>query len=108
MDRNSIYYKQVQLLIQVLPFVSKQKCFALKGGTAINLFVRDFPRLSVDIDLAIAMVVAGTTGIISTLVEGNVVDNLDTIAAEMILLALGMSADQAQQIAARPLISFDE
>tara|TARA_Y100000994_G_C15692779_1_gene442201 strand:- start:261 stop:1175 length:915 start_codon:yes stop_codon:yes gene_type:complete len=51
MDRSSIYYKQVQLLMQVLPFVAKQECFALKGGTAINLFVRDFPRLSVDIDL---------------------------------------------------------
>ncbi|MDU0355565.1 nucleotidyl transferase AbiEii/AbiGii toxin family protein [Paraglaciecola aquimarina] len=51
MDRNSIYYKQVQLLMQVLPFVAKQEYFALKGGTAINLFVRDFPRLSVDIDL---------------------------------------------------------
>jgi len=51
MDRSSIYYKQVQLLMQVLPFVAKQTCFALKGGTAINLFVREFPRLSVDIDL---------------------------------------------------------
>lgn len=51
MDRNSIYYKQVQLLMQVLPFVAKQSCFALKGGTAINLFVRELPRLSVDIDL---------------------------------------------------------
>lgn len=51
MDRNSSYYKQVQLLMQVLPFVAKQECFALKGGTAINLFVRDLPRLSVDIDL---------------------------------------------------------
>lgn len=51
MDRSSIYYKQVQLLMQVLPFVAKQECFALKGGTAINLFVREFPRLSVDIDL---------------------------------------------------------
>ncbi|WP_067866182.1 nucleotidyl transferase AbiEii/AbiGii toxin family protein [Neptuniibacter marinus] len=51
MDRNSIYYKQVQLLMQVLPFVAKKECFALKGGTAINLFVREFPRLSVDIDL---------------------------------------------------------
>jgi len=51
MNRNSIYYKQVQLLMQVLPFVAKQRCFALKGGTAINLFVREFPRLSVDIDL---------------------------------------------------------
>jgi len=37
--------------MQVLPFIAKQECFALKGGTAINLFVREFPRLSVDIDL---------------------------------------------------------
>lgn len=52
MDRNSIYYKQVSLLIQALPYVAEENCFALKGGTAINLFVRNFPRLSVDIDLA--------------------------------------------------------
>lgn len=51
MDTNNIYYKQVQLLMSVLPTVAKQTCFALKGGTAINLFVRDLPRLSVDIDL---------------------------------------------------------
>lgn len=51
MDRNSKYYKQVQLLLRVLPLVAEEDCFALKGGTAINLFVRDFPRLSVDIDL---------------------------------------------------------
>ena len=51
MDRNNLYYKQVQLLVQVLPFVAKEACFALKGGTAINLFLRDLPRLSVDIDL---------------------------------------------------------
>jgi predicted nucleotidyltransferase component of viral defense system len=42
---------QVKLLLLVLPEVAKEACFALKGGTAINLFVRDFPRLSVDIDL---------------------------------------------------------
>ncbi|MFT7880799.1 MAG: nucleotidyl transferase AbiEii/AbiGii toxin family protein [Sulfurimonas sp.] len=51
LDRGSIYYKQVQLLLEVLPYVSKEECFALKGGTAINMFVRDMPRLSVDIDL---------------------------------------------------------
>lgn len=51
MERNSKYYKQVQLLLRVLPLVAEEDCFALKGGTAINLFVRDFPRLSVDIDL---------------------------------------------------------
>lgn len=51
MDTKNIYYKQVQLLMGVLPTVAKQPCFALKGDTAINLFVRDLPRLSVDIDL---------------------------------------------------------
>jgi predicted nucleotidyltransferase component of viral defense system len=45
------YIKQVALLIQCLPEIQKQSCFAIKGGTAINLFVRDMPRLSVDIDL---------------------------------------------------------
>ncbi len=45
------YERQVQLLIRVLPHAAAEPCFALKGGTAINLFVRDLPRLSVDIDL---------------------------------------------------------
>lgn len=45
------YRKQVALLIRSVPFVAAEKEFALKGGTAINLFVRDMPRLSVDIDL---------------------------------------------------------
>ncbi len=45
------YRRQVSLLIRVIPFVAEEECFALKGGTAINLFVRDMPRLSVDIDL---------------------------------------------------------
>ncbi len=50
-DANNIYRKQVQLLVRVLPLVDTEKCFALKGGTAINLFYRALPRLSVDIDL---------------------------------------------------------
>jgi predicted nucleotidyltransferase component of viral defense system len=45
------YRKQVALLIRTTPFIATEKEFALKGGTAINLFVRDMPRLSVDIDL---------------------------------------------------------
>lgn len=47
----SPYFGQVKLLLQVLPHVVLEKCFVLKGGTAINLFLRDMPRLSVDIDL---------------------------------------------------------
>lgn len=45
------YRRQVALLLRVLPLVAEEPDFALKGGTAINLFVRDMPRLSVDIDL---------------------------------------------------------
>jgi hypothetical protein len=48
---NNVYRKQVGLLLNVLPEVAKETCFALHGGTAINLFVRNMPRLSVDIDL---------------------------------------------------------
>jgi hypothetical protein len=45
------YRAQVELLIRCLPAVASEPDFALKGGTAINLFLRDMPRLSVDIDL---------------------------------------------------------
>lgn len=48
---NEAYKKQVSLLLSVLPEVAKEPCFAMHGGTAINLFVREMPRLSVDIDL---------------------------------------------------------
>ena len=48
---NQKYKNQVRLLLRVLPYVAEEKCFALHGGTAINLFVRNMPRLSVDIDL---------------------------------------------------------
>jgi predicted nucleotidyltransferase component of viral defense system len=42
---------QVDLLLRALPHIAKEDSLALKGGTAINLFVRNMPRLSVDIDL---------------------------------------------------------
>ncbi len=51
MAYRDVYERQVALLIRVIPHVANETVFALKGGTAINLFVRDMPRLSVDIDL---------------------------------------------------------
>jgi predicted nucleotidyltransferase component of viral defense system len=51
MAYSDLYRKQVELLVRTLPYVAGEDCFALKGGTAINLFIRDMPRLSVDIDL---------------------------------------------------------
>lgn len=48
---NDIYRRQVALLIRVMPLVYKIKDFAVHGGTAINLFHRNLPRYSVDIDV---------------------------------------------------------
>jgi predicted nucleotidyltransferase component of viral defense system len=48
---NNHYHKQVALLISVIPEIALDHRFALHGGTAINLFHRDMPRLSVDVDL---------------------------------------------------------
>jgi len=49
--KDSQYFKQAELMLRAIPHVAAESGFALKGGTAINLFVRDMPRLSVDIDL---------------------------------------------------------
>lgn len=50
--KDTVFFRQAELLLRILPLIYKEDVFALKGGTAINFFVRDLPRLSVDIDLA--------------------------------------------------------
>ncbi len=52
------YRRQVALLVRTLPHIAQEKDFALKGGTAISLFIRNLPRLSVDIDL-VCLPIAG-------------------------------------------------
>ncbi|PIW85458.1 MAG: hypothetical protein COZ32_06910 [Nitrospirae bacterium CG_4_10_14_3_um_filter_53_41] len=51
MNKNNPFFKQAELMLRVIPHVAAERCFALKGGSAINLFVRNMPRLSVDMDL---------------------------------------------------------
>lgn len=48
---NKEYAEKVEVLLRLLPIVMDEKVFAVHGGSAINLFVRDLPRYSVDIDL---------------------------------------------------------
>ncbi|MBU2623650.1 MAG: nucleotidyl transferase AbiEii/AbiGii toxin family protein [Proteobacteria bacterium] len=48
---DTVYFRQAELLLRILPFIDREAVFALKGGTAINFFVRDLPRISVDIDI---------------------------------------------------------
>ncbi len=45
------YVDTVRLLLETAPDVFQSSCFAMKGGTALNLFIQDMPRLSVDIDV---------------------------------------------------------
>ena len=52
MDRRNPFHRQAELVVRVLPYVARRDEFALKGGAAINLFLRNLPRLSVDVDLA--------------------------------------------------------
>jgi hypothetical protein len=51
LNRSNPYFRQVELIVRVMHLVAREPRFALKGGTAINLFARDLPSLSVDIDL---------------------------------------------------------
>jgi predicted nucleotidyltransferase component of viral defense system len=48
---NDLYKEQVRLLLRILPVIYKEQDFAVHGGTAINLFIKDLPRYSVDVDL---------------------------------------------------------
>ncbi|MBQ3961248.1 MAG: nucleotidyl transferase AbiEii/AbiGii toxin family protein [Muribaculaceae bacterium] len=49
--KSSVYVQKVELLLRLIPIVMDEKVFAIHGGTAINLFLKDVPRYSVDIDL---------------------------------------------------------
>ena len=48
---NSVYARKVEFLLRLMPYVTNEGVFAVHGGTAINLFVKNMLRYSVDIDL---------------------------------------------------------
>lgn len=49
--KNSSFYNQAELMLRCLAPLDQHRNFALKGGTALNFFIFNLPRLSVDIDL---------------------------------------------------------
>ena len=49
--KTNVYAQKVELLLRLIPIVMEEEVFAIHGGTAINLFLKDLPRYSVDIDL---------------------------------------------------------
>ncbi|MEM9276300.1 MAG: nucleotidyl transferase AbiEii/AbiGii toxin family protein [Cyanobacteria bacterium P01_F01_bin.143] len=87
---NETYRRQVSLLLSVLPEIAKEKCFALHGGTAINLFVREMPRLSVDIDLTYLPIEDRQTSL------SNIADALERVK-ERVLIVLPKAKIQHQK-----------
>ena len=100
------YARQAELMLRCLPEVAKHPCFAVKGGTAINLFVHSLPRLSVDIDLTYlplsgrdeALQEIGTTmRAIAEGIERNVPDTHITLRrAQGTISGLNVAAPDAQ------------
>jgi len=82
------YAAQVQLLVRILPFVADEAAFALKGGTAINLFYRDMPRLSVDIDLVYLPIEDRSTSL------GNIDAVLERIVEQISAELVGAKAER--------------
>ena len=80
---NNRFTEQVRLLVALLPSIAKQQCFALKGGTAINLFLRGMPRLSVDIDLAYLPIEDRETSLDAIDVALQVISIYDLIKSEI-------------------------
>lgn len=79
------YVETVRLLLATAPEVFRPACFAMKGGTALNLFVQNMPRLSVDIDV---VYVSHTTARAAALAE--IRDELNALAGR--LKPLGLDA----------------
>lgn len=90
------YLDRAKLVVQILPFVAEEPDFALKGGTAINLFESDLPRLSVDIDLAFVPVTDRETAV------REIDDALSRICTE--LAGAGFAAHLSGEAAARKII----
>ena len=104
------YADQVRLLVQILPTVAEETAFALKGGTAINLFYRDLPRLSVDIDLTYLPIEDRQTslGAINTAIERIVskVGNMPGITAKRIAGG-GGGATRAQAQSGNAMVKIE-
>ena len=89
------YRAQVDLLLRTLPYIAEEEAFALKGGTAINLFVRDMPRFSVDVDLTYLPFDARETAL------REIADALDRIKEGLLSAIPGISVSKPPQSGAQ-------
>ncbi len=95
------YKHQISLLLRILPEVAKEKSFALHGGTAINLFIRDMPRLSVDIDLTYVPIEDRPISL------ANIAEALKRIKADIEKVVQGVSVIHREDIAKLQISTHD-
>lgn len=95
---NDKYIKQVSLLVKCLPIIATENCFAIKGGTAINLFYSNLPRLSVDIDLVYLPIEDRQTTL------NNIHKSLERIKLKLSKLGLSVQSNNKTE---EKLICFD-
>ena len=91
------FREQVILLLRILPSVAREEAFGLKGGTAINLFERDLPRLSVDIDLTYLPIDDRETALANiaaalTRIKGNIEKSVPGITVTVVAQSDGTEA----------------
>ena len=97
------YNDRVQLLVDILPVLAREPRFALKGGTAINLFEHDLPRLSVDIDLTwLPMQVYATD---AAQIEVALAQLADALRAQPWRLQVQSSAGEGGRVMTRLVVS---
>ena len=96
------YNDQVALLLRCLPALRHTPKFALKGGTALNLFIENMPRLSVDIDLAYLPVVPHEAALKDIEIQ------LNTIAAHLSKTIPGVELQFTTQQSPKLLVRFDQ
>ncbi|MBZ5877435.1 nucleotidyl transferase AbiEii/AbiGii toxin family protein [Chromohalobacter israelensis] len=97
------YTNRVQLLVDILPVLAQEPRFALKGGTAINLFEHDLPRLSVDIDLAWLPVHSFAE---DAALIGQALETLaETLRAQSTISSVQLSAPQGSRDITRLIVS---
>jgi len=66
---DKVYVDTVRLMLGIAPHVFQGALFAMKGGTALNIFLHDMPRLSVDIDLVFVNVRTSRNDALSAIQE---------------------------------------
>jgi hypothetical protein len=101
-----LYRRQADLLVRTIPLVAPEASFALKGGTAINLFVRDMPRLSVDIDLTYLPIADRATSLRG--IDAGMRRIGERIAAGMVGVRVHPSTLQGENCVTKLMVNIDE